>query len=97
VLLWVNWKTKITHLSEDCHQLGRLIEEPGRVLEIQEGTAEELTSVPRRYCGWCVSRMIRSIEGVPFTFEAETRENAMRADYMSPTEAYRAKARATIH
>lgn len=83
-MIWyMNWKTKITHLLGDCHQIARI--EPGTPwLEVQEGTAEELTTVGRRYCGWCVSRCMRAIDQLPegvFRPDADLHPPAERADY----------------
>ena len=81
--LWVNWRTKITHLSRDCHQLAR-IPEGTAWLEMEEGSGEDLTGVGRRYCGWCVSRVVRAADRAGgFVMDAELHSPAERADYIS--------------
>jgi len=79
--MWVNWQTKITHLSRDCHQLGRVPENVGWLQE-QEGTVEWLISVPRRYCSWCVGLYLIAGESVGVDPQPDWREAAERADYL---------------
>jgi len=81
--VWVNWRTKITHLSRECHQLAR-IPEGTAWLELQEGTAEELTGTGRRYCSWCVGRYVCAGERAGVVPDADLHPPAERADYITP-------------
>lgn len=96
-MVWyVNWRTKITHLLGDCHQIARI--PPGTAwLERQEGTALELTATGRRYCGWCVSRIMVGIDdmGDAYNPGAELHPPAERADYLTVEKAAAAAARDT--
>jgi len=79
VKLYMNWKTKVTHITRDCHQIVA-VPEGTAWLEIQEDDVQELCNVGRRYCGYCVSRLLMAavpagVEPVP-----EFREVSMRAD-----------------
>lgn len=86
--LWVNWRTRITHLTRDCHQLARMpADHP--MLERQEGPADELTNVGRRYCGWCVARLLRAADRAGVVPDAELHPAAERADYALLAEADR--------
>lgn len=78
--LWVNWRTRITHLTRDCHQLARIPDETPW-LELQEGAADELTDTGRRYCGWCVGRLLRAADRVGLVPDADLHPPAERADY----------------
>jgi len=85
MLLWMNWRTKTTHLFEDCHQIARVPVASSKWLEEQEDSAAELTSVGRRYCSWCVSRALVAIEKLPpgaFNPDADLHPPAERADYV---------------
>lgn len=82
--LWVNWRTRITHLTRDCHQLGRVpLDADPSWLERQLGPAEELTDTGRRYCSWCVARLLRAADRVGLTPDAELHPAAERADYVT--------------
>jgi hypothetical protein len=78
--LWVNWRTRITHLSRDCHQIQR-IPEGTTWLEMEEGDVDELTNVGRRYCSWCVGRYLSAGERLAVVPSADLHPPAERADY----------------
>ncbi len=59
--VWMNWQTRITHLSRDCHQI-RSIPAEAAWIEHQEGSVEEITGTGRRYCSWCVGRYLAAGE-----------------------------------
>jgi hypothetical protein len=82
--LWVNWRTRITHLTRDCHQIARLPETTAW-LEHQEGTVDELTNVGRRYCSWCVIRYLSAGERLGLVPDADLHPPAERADYVKRT------------
>jgi hypothetical protein len=79
--LWVNWRTRITHLSRDCHQIQR-IPDGTSWLEKDEGEVSDLTSVGRRYCSWCVGRYLNSGELLGVSLSADVHPPAERADYV---------------
>jgi hypothetical protein len=79
--VWVNWRTRITHLSRDCHQIQR-IPEGTSWLEPEEGEVGELTSVGRRYCSWCVGRYLAAGELLSVVPSADVHPAAERADYV---------------
>lgn len=85
MILYMNWRTKVTHLLGDCHQIARVPSDT-KWLEVQEGPAEELTDVGRRYCGWCVARVLNGIGRLPdeldgLDIDADLHPPAERADY----------------
>jgi len=91
MLLWMNWRTKVTHLFEDCHQITR-VPPNTKWLEVQEGSAAELTDVGRRYCGWCCARMLIALDRLPegsIRPDADLHPPAERADYLTPDQAAR--------
>ncbi len=79
--LWVNWRTRMTHITRDCHQIARI---PNGVdwLEFQEGDSIELTSIGRRYCSWCVSRYLVAGDLLSVVPSADMHPPAERADYV---------------
>lgn len=79
--LWVNWRTKITHLDRDCHQIAR-IPEGTAWLEHEEGDVEELVAIGRRYCSWCVKRYLIAGEAAGIEMGADLHPPAERADYL---------------
>jgi len=94
-MIWfVNWRTKITHPLGDCHQIARI--PPGTSwLERQEGSAEDLSATGRRYCSWCVGRIMIGIDQMngDFSAGAELHPPAERADYLTVEKAAAAAAR----
>jgi hypothetical protein len=78
--VWVNWKTRITHLTRDCHQIARLPADTAW-LEPVEGEVSEIISVGRRYCSWCVGRYLVAGEYLGVVPDADLHPPAERADY----------------
>jgi len=89
--LWVNWRTRITHLTRDCHQIARVPDETPW-LEMVEGEAEELTDQGRRYCGWCVGRLLLATDREGVVPDADLHARAERADYIPKAEKERREA-----
>jgi hypothetical protein len=81
--VWVNWRTKITHLSRDCHQLAR-IPEGTAWLEMQEGPVDQIVGQGRRYCSWCVGRYLTAGDHLGVIPDADLHPPAERADYITP-------------
>jgi hypothetical protein len=90
--LWVNWRTKITHLSRDCHQIVRVPNETPW-LELIDDDIEELMKTGRRYCGWCVGRLLRATDREGIVPDADLHPPAERADYLTKAEKERREAR----
>jgi hypothetical protein len=80
--LWVNWKTRITHLSRDCHQIVRVPDDTPW-LEPQEGEVKEMIDVGRRYCSWCVGRYLSAGCRAGVVPDADLHPVAERADYVN--------------
>ncbi len=80
--VWVNWRTRITHLSRDCHQIQRIPDETAW-LEYQEGEVREICGVGRRYCSWCVGRYLMAGEFLGVVPDADLHPPAERADYVN--------------
>jgi hypothetical protein len=79
--VWVNWRTRITHLTRDCHQIQRIPNDTAW-LEPQEGEVSEIINVGRRYCSWCVGRYLAAGELLAVVPDADLHLPAERADYI---------------
>jgi hypothetical protein len=56
--VYMNWKTRVTHITRDCHQIVAVPEGTPWLETQEEENVEDLVNVARRYCGFCVSRLL---------------------------------------